>query len=114
MTSREVMLKALTFDRPDRIAMTLPAPYPHDACSAGPSADPNHPDTGWEKLPSGRWEHTDEWGNLWVRVEGISKGEVARGVLEDWDDLDGIELPDYDLPQRRLMWRTTVKGEAPV
>ncbi len=80
--------------------MSLPAPYPNDFCGAGPDPDPNHPPTGWEQVDSGRWERTDEWGNTWARIEGFSKGEVARGVIQDWDQLDEIELPDYDLPER--------------
>jgi hypothetical protein len=46
----------------------------------------------------GRWERTDEWGNLWGRIDPTSKGEVVRGVLETVDDLDTYELPDYSNP----------------
>lgn len=100
MTSREIVRKALTFGGPERIPMSLPAPYPNDFCFAAPGDDPRHPETGWEEVAPGRWERADEWGNTWARVEGFSKGEVARGALEDWDRLDGIEPPDYDLPER--------------
>jgi len=100
MDSREIVLRAITFDNPERVAMTLPEPYPNDICTAGATADPRHRGTEWAQRPSGGWEHTDEWGNTWQRLEGISKGEVARGVLEDWDLLDKVELPDYDLPER--------------
>ncbi len=100
MTSREIVCRTLTFGGPERIAMSLPAPYPNDFYWAGPDADPRHPDTDWRLVTPGRWERTDEWGNTWARLEGISKGEVSRGVLYDWDRLDEIELPDYDLPER--------------
>lgn len=80
--------------------MALPAPYPHDFCWAAPGPDPAHPGTQWERTDGERWEYVDEWGCTWARIEGFSKGEVARGSLEDWDMLDEIEPPDYDLPER--------------
>lgn len=107
MTSREIVLKTLTFAHPERIAMGLPAPYPNDFCGAGPSEDPAHPETDWIEAKPGRWERTDEWGNTWARIEGFSKGEVCGGALEDWDRLDEIELPDYDLPERYERARET-------
>jgi len=100
MTSREIVQRTLTFGRPDRIAMCLPAPYPNDLCFAGIEPDPAHADGDWREAGPGRWERTDEWGNTWARLEGFSKGEVYRGGLEDWDLLEEIELPDYNLRER--------------
>ncbi|MFO8007749.1 MAG: uroporphyrinogen decarboxylase family protein [Candidatus Brocadiia bacterium] len=100
MTSRELVCAALRFEGPARVPMSLPEPYPHDFCWGGPGPDPEHPGTGWEEVGPDRWQRTDEWGNTWARAEGFSKGEVARGAVEDWDQLDEIELPDYDLPER--------------
>ena len=40
--------------------------------------------------------YRDEYGNIWGRLENITKGEVIRGVLEDgWEGLDDYQLPDY-------------------
>jgi len=100
MTSREIVLRTLRFEYPDRIAMTFPDPYPNDMCIAGPGPDPRRAGTDWQRVSDERWEMTDEWGNTWQRIEGISKGEVARGVIESWDQLDEVEMPDYDLPER--------------
>jgi uroporphyrinogen decarboxylase len=100
MTSREIVCRTLTFGGPERLAMSLPPPYPNDLCFKGPGPDPRHPATDWRQAAPGRWESTDEWGNTWARLEGISKGEVSRGVLDDWSRLNDIELPDYDLPER--------------
>jgi len=97
---QEIVRRTLTFEQPERIAMSLPAPYPNDFCGAGPRDDPEHPGGRWAQVADARWERTDEWGNTWARIEGATQGEVARGVLEDWDRLDEIELPDYDLPAR--------------
>ena len=42
---------------------------------------------------------TDIWGNTWHRLKELSKGgEISRAVLEDWRDLDSLELPDLDNP----------------
>ena len=100
MTGQEIVRRTVTFSDPERTAMALPDPYPNDFCSSGPSDDPRHPGSAWAEVEPGHWEHTDPWGNTWARVEGFSKGEVVRGALEEWDRLDEIELPDYDLPER--------------
>ncbi len=100
MTSREIVTRCLTFARPERIPMALPAPYPNDICGAATSPDPDHAPIGWREVSPGREERRDEWGNTWARIEGFSKGEVAAGALEDWRDLERYEPPNYDLPER--------------
>jgi uroporphyrinogen decarboxylase len=107
MTGREIVCRTLTFGGPERVAMSLPPPYPNDFCFAGPGPDPRHPGTDWQEVAPGRWERTDEWGNTWARLEGFSKGEVSRGALDEWGKLDEIELPDYNLPERYEGIRTT-------
>ena len=43
--------------------------------------------------------YTDIWGNVWHRLLHMSQaGEVFRPVIEDWRDLDDLELPDLDNP----------------
>jgi hypothetical protein len=111
VTSREIVRRTLAFEAPERIAMSLPEPYPNDFRFAGPRPDPAHPGGDWREVDGGRWERTDEWGNTWARIEGFSKGEVARGAVEDWDRLDQIELPDYDLPQRYEPVRKAFEAE---
>jgi uroporphyrinogen decarboxylase len=100
MTSREIVVRTLTFAGPERVAMTLPAPYPNDICGAITTSDPAHPEGGWVRVSDTREERLDEWGCTWARIEGFSKGEVARGSIEDWDQLDDFVAPDYDLPER--------------
>jgi uroporphyrinogen decarboxylase len=42
---------------------------------------------------------TDMWGNVWHRLKHLSAGgEVFKPVLEDWRDLDALQLPDLDNP----------------
>jgi uroporphyrinogen decarboxylase len=100
MPSRDIVVKTLTFAGPERVAMSLPAPYPDDICGAVTTSDPAHPEGGWVRVSDSREERLDEWGCTWARIEGFSKGEVARGPIEEWDQLEDYEPPDYDLPER--------------
>jgi uroporphyrinogen decarboxylase len=53
-----------------------------------------------EVWQEGKYEFkTDIWGNVWHRIIGLSSGgEVFRPVLENWDALDRLVLPDLDHP----------------
>jgi hypothetical protein len=42
-----------------------------------------------------KWQRTDEWGNLWERLDPTSKGEVVKGVLSDVSEIEGYNLPEY-------------------
>ena len=62
--------------------------------------------------PSQRWRerrwvkdnieyYNDEWGNVWHRVTGMSKGgELYKPALEDWSMLADFELPNLVAPKR--------------
>jgi hypothetical protein len=52
----------------------------------------------WQDVGSGRQEYVDEWGNTWARIDDYSKGEVARGAIEDLDDVYTVSLPDLANP----------------
>jgi len=54
----------------------------------------------WRPVGEDREEYVDEWGNTWARLGGRTQGEVVRGVLEDWADLDALQLPDLVNPAR--------------
>ncbi len=100
MTSREIVRRSLEFTCPERIPMSLPAPYPHDMVHAGVSAG-SDPEVGVWRLEDDKWRMTDEWGNVWGRLEGFSKGEVVHGVIEDdWALLDSYQWPDLADPNR--------------
>jgi uroporphyrinogen decarboxylase len=96
MTSREIVQRTLEHSGPERVAATMPPPYWHDIISCGYSYGPARPD--WQTVSGSRQEYVDEWGNTWARVDATSKGEVARGALQRWDDLDRLELPDLANP----------------
>ncbi|MEW5720492.1 MAG: hypothetical protein AB1817_17850, partial [Chloroflexota bacterium] len=44
------------------------------------------------------WQRTDEWGNVWGRVDDTSKGQVIQGVLDDLNAVDTCPFPDYSDP----------------
>ncbi len=99
MTSREIVQRTIQFDRPERIAMALPEPYPNDVVwghlAPGPDSRPSRtfqPDQG------AMWE--DEWGNVWARLDEFSKGLVVAGALKDWAQLDDYRMPAVDDPAR--------------
>ena len=99
MTSRERVIRCITFTEPDRIPMTLPAPFPNDIRGAGIGSDPDwRPYRTWEVEDGAQWE--DEWHNVWKRFSNTSRGEVIEGALKDWESADSLYIPRLDLPLR--------------
>ncbi|MEN6520788.1 MAG: uroporphyrinogen decarboxylase family protein [Armatimonadota bacterium] len=95
MTSRERVKRCITFKGPDRIPMTLPAPFPNDILLYCQNSDPDwKPSRTWEVENGAQWE--DEWGNVWKRFDNTTRGEVIEGALKDWSDLDNYKMPTYD------------------
>ena len=99
MTPREVIQENLACSWPGRIGFVFGGGRRNDFCGArfGPSA----------KWQAKRWQegpveyYDDEWGNVWHRIIGMSKGgEIYKPALEDWSALDGYELPDMANPAR--------------
>ncbi|MHB0856545.1 MAG: uroporphyrinogen decarboxylase family protein [Anaerolineae bacterium] len=96
MDSREIVQRTLAFDGPERVAASFPAPYWNDFCHTHLTLEDYAP--AWRDVGGGRQEYVDAWGNTWARLDATSKGEVARGVLEDWADLERVPLPDLANP----------------
>ena len=90
MNPREIVRRTLAFEYPERVAHSF---EPSDVIFGG-SEIPN-PLTEWRKIAEHAWERTDEWGNVWRRVDATSKGQVVRGVLEDLQDVATCPLPDF-------------------
>ena len=90
MTSREIVARTLAFEGPERVAHSFP---PSDFVSASPEM-PN-PEGEWRRIDGREWRRTDEWGNVWGRVDETSKGEIVRGALADLDDVETFPLPDF-------------------
>ena len=69
MDSREIVLRSLAFSCPERIPMTLPAPYPNDVVHAGMAPSGDSQVGVWLEI-DGKWHMRDEWGNTWSRPRG--------------------------------------------
>ncbi len=94
MNSREIVRRTLEFDGPERVARSF---EPSDMVFARHQAKTH--ETEWVKAGENRWTSTDEWGNTWHRLDPTSKGEVAESVLDNLDELDAYEFPDFSNPK---------------
>ncbi len=99
MTPREMVQRTIRFEHPERIAMSLPEPYPDDLVLGSLAPDPQwRPSRTFAPEKGAMWE--DEWGNVWARLDRFSKGQVVEGALKDWSQLDGYRMPRIDDPAR--------------
>lgn len=90
MTSRKIVQRTLDYEYPERVARSFEdSDMIHASCAVQGYA------TEWKEVGGGRWERIDEWGNLWARIDATSKGEVVRGILENWNDLDTYRFPNF-------------------
>ncbi len=97
MSPREVILRNLHHDDPPRIGMTFDGGRKNDVLFSWPDAPRGYLQKRW--VEDSREYYDDEWGNVWVRmVGGSEKGEIFRPVLDDWDKLDDLIVPDYEDP----------------
>jgi uroporphyrinogen decarboxylase len=94
MNSYEIMLRTLEFSGPERVAHSFD---PSDMVMAS-GYIPN-PLGGWRQVDEQIWERTDEWGNLWRRLDPTSKGEVALGAVGDLAQASSCPLPDFSKPE---------------
>ncbi|MBM3496437.1 MAG: hypothetical protein FJX72_19275, partial [Armatimonadetes bacterium] len=92
MTPREIVRRNLTGDSPARIGMNFSGGRMNDLTGAGLG-----PVAGWEprRWTEGKVEYyNDEWGNVWHRLVGMSRGgEIHTPALDDWAKLDGYRMP---------------------
>jgi uroporphyrinogen decarboxylase len=95
MTSREVVVKTIRFEGPDRFAYDFPAPYGSDFAGAGmtpsPDARPSHESA------------VDEWGVRWRNIGVSSLGQPVEPLIKDWSDFKRMKIPDISEPRR---WET--------
>jgi hypothetical protein len=64
MNSREIVARTLSFEGPERVAHSF---HPSDFISASPEME--CPEGEWRRVDGRGWRRTDEWGNVWGRVE---------------------------------------------
>jgi hypothetical protein len=104
MSSRDIIRRVLERDRPPRIGLTFSAldgrPRTRDVAGAGPSADPGFDEQRHLDEEGGEcWR--DEWGCVWRRIPGKTKGgESIEAPIRTWDDLETYQPPSLDDPSR--------------
>jgi uroporphyrinogen decarboxylase len=96
MHSREIVLGTVEYTGTERVAGSMPAPYWNDLSHASYKLEGFSPT--WQDVGGGRQEYVDEWGNTWARVDAYSKGEVARGAIENLDEVFTVPMPDLANP----------------
>ena len=96
MNPREIVLGTLNYTGTERVAGSMPAPYWNDLSHASLRLQGFCRE--WQDVGGGRQETMDEWGNTWARIDDYSKGEVARGALQEIDDVYTLPLPDLANP----------------
>jgi len=90
MTPRDIVIRTLNFENPERVARSFGDSDLLFACHTARTHA-----TEWKKVDDRRWERRDEWNNTWGRIDDTSKGEVIRGVLDTTDQIDVYNLPDF-------------------
>ncbi len=98
MNAREIILANLNHENPPRCGMTFDRDRINDMLGIQPELDTDR----MRRWVEGNKEfYTDEWGNVWVRMTGgCEKGEIHKPVLDTWDKLDDLQVPDYENPAR--------------
>lgn len=92
MTPREVVRRALSFQKPDRLGHDFPAPFDSDIAYVSMNGSPDdRPHNG---------NGIDEWGAEWENIGVCWLGEVKRVPLACWDDFDKLPIPDITLERR--------------
>ncbi len=97
MKARDVIIANIECLAPDRIGFQFGGNDDWRRDLTGATCDHGIQVRRWVE---GDFEHyTDIWGNVWYRLQSLSQGgEIQRPVLEQWRDLDRLELPDLDNP----------------
>lgn len=90
MSPREVIRRAVHFQRPDRLPKDFPEPYGSDFYFVNMSPSPD------ARPPSG----VDEWGAVWENIGVSNLGEVKEFPLKDWSQFDRLIIPDIRDPRR--------------
>jgi hypothetical protein len=91
-TSRELVIKTVRFQNPDRLPIDFPEEYGSDFFLIEMTPSPDY-------RPS---QGVDEWGAVWKNIGVCKLGEVEDFPLKSWRDFNRLKIPDIDDPRR---WR---------
>ena len=92
MTGRELVIRTIRFESPERLPFDFPPEYGSDFAWTEMTPSPDYrPSRG-----------VDEWGALWKNIGVCNLGEVERFPLVNWSDFHKLKIPDIHDPAR---WR---------
>ena len=92
MTGRELVIRTIRFETPQRLPFDFPPEYGSDFAWTEMTPSPDYrPSRG-----------VDEWGALWRNIGVCNLGEVERFPLVDWSGFHKLKIPDIHDPAR---WR---------
>ncbi len=126
MTHRERIIKAITFDGPDRAPihhyifpgaffnhgqalLDIANKYPDDFNNE----NVNPPDPESKDAITDVVEWTDAWGTTWQRLKGYTSGEVKVPALPTWDNWANYEFPAAPGPDYRDKVQAQVEQQHP-
>lgn len=95
LTPREIVIQNIEYRCAERIGLNFDRERRNDFAGAGIA----HSFTPKVWVEGNVEYSNDLWGNVWHRIVGMSQGgEVFKPILESWEQLDGLKLPDLDNP----------------
>ena len=115
LTSRENIQRLIAHDSPERIGWDFNHPFESDFIQVDYKkwVAPENPYSEWGKHEelirltgfSGEVRR-DDYGNIYGRFNGLTKGECIRGVIQDWEeDFEKFSLPEPDPTYREELLR---------
>ena len=108
MTGKEIIKRIINHDNPPRIGMSFSEPWPNDiqvvpgVCYRPESLPQQFREWGRypELVSQVPWfdgeVRLDDYGNIYGRLNQMTKGECVKGALDDWSKLADYRLPVPD------------------
>lgn len=96
MRPREIVRRAILFEKPERIPYDLPPEYGSDFLNVSPDEDP-----AWKPKIKTETKWEDEFGCIWEKLPGdLTMGQVKFHPLSDYSDWRNVRFPDYSKKER--------------
>lgn len=92
MTSKEIVHRAIEFEKPSRLPALFGALGVSDVTGLGPRLTPEEEALSADKI--------DPWGCRWAQTEMKNMGQVVGHPMRAPDDWENLRLPDYTDPRR--------------
>jgi uroporphyrinogen decarboxylase len=106
--NKDIIKKIIEFDDPPRIGLDFNEPHEKDIAwilsarlvnkEYANKSEWGYYEDDLKLVPGFKGEmRRDQFGNIIGRLEGKTKGECIKGILQDgWENFDSYQMPDYD------------------